>query len=450
MRDTVMRRKKDPENISYPSPGPSGHPLPSGEGSQADWTPLTRIAFRFCFIYLGLYVVASQILGSLLLIPYFQFRGLGPHWPLREITTWIAAHIFHITTPLTYSGESIGETSFFWVQMFWILAVSIAATGIWSYLDRKRKHYATLHQWFHFFIRIALASQMFEYGMTKIIPNQFPAPPLITLTQPAGHLSLQGLLWASVGASPAYEIFLGCAEMLGGILLLLPRTAMLGALVCLADMTQVFVLNMTYDIGLKQISFHLILLCLFLLADDFTRLINFFFRNRVVESSSQANRVAVGLQLAFGVYLIAMQTFINWSFWHTGGGGSPRSALYGIWNVEQLSVDGQLQPPALNDYDRQWRRVIFDLPSTVAFQRLDDSIAHYGAYIDTGMKSIALTKGSSKTWKSSFAYQRSGSDQLILDGDMDNHRIHIQLQLADFDTFPLLNSTFRWVRPDQK
>ncbi len=145
-----------------------------------------------------------------------------------------------------------------------------------------------------------------------------------------------------------------------------------------------------------------------------------------------------------------MQTFINWSFWHTGGGGSPRSALYGIWNVEQLSVDGQSQTPALNGYDRQWRRVIFDLPGSVAFQRIDDSIAHYGASIDNGAMSIALTKGSSKTWNSSFTYRRSGSDQLILDGDMDNHRIHMQLQLADFDTFPLLNSPFRWVRPNQK
>jgi hypothetical protein len=411
---------------------------------------LTRIAFRFCFVYFGLYVLASQIFGSLLLIPYFQFRGLGPHWPLREITIWVAAHIFQITTPLTYAGDNIGETSFFWVQMFWISAASIVATAIWTHLDRRRNHYATLYKWFVLFIRLALASQMFEYGMTKVIPNQFRSPSLITLIQPVGNLSLEGLLWASIGASPAYEIFLGCAEMLAGILLLLPRTAMLGALICLADMTQVFVFNMTYDIGLKQISFHLMLLSLFLLAADFRRLASFFFMNRAVEPSTHTDRFARGLTIAFGAYLIAMQIFINWSFWHTSGGGSPRSALYGIWNVEQLSIDGQLQTPALNDYDRQWRRVIFDLPSTMAIQRLDDSIAHYGASIDTGAESIALTKGASKTWKSSFSYQRSGTDQLVLDGDMDNHRIHMQLQLADFDTFPLLNSTFRWGRPNQK
>ena len=445
-----MRRKKDPEKISYPSPGPLAHPLPSGEGAfPSEWSPLTRIAFRFCFIYLGLYVLASQILGSLLLIPYFQFRGLGPLWPMREVTIWVAAHIFQITTPLTYTGDNIGETSFFWVQMFWILAVSIVTTGIWTRLDTKRTQYATLYKWFVLFIRLALASQMFEYGMTKVIPNQFRSPSLVTLIQPVGNLSLETLLWTSIGASTAYQIFLGCAEMLAGILLLLPRTALLGALICLADMTQVFVFNMTYDIGLKQISFHLILLSLFLLAGDFTRLTDFFM-NRTVLPSPRTDRFARGLQIAFGAYLIVAQTFINWSFWHTGGGGSPRSALYGIWNVEQLSVDGQFQTPALYDYDRQWRRVIFDLPGTVAFQRLDDSIARYGSSIDTGLKSIALTKGSSKTWKSSFSYQRSGADQLILDGDMDNHRIHMQLQLADFDTFPLLNSTFRWVRPDQK
>jgi len=431
---SAKRSSKDAEKATSPSPSP--------------WSPLKRVAFRFCFTYLGLYILATQIFGSLVLIPYFQFRGLGPLWPMREITIWIAVHVFGIATPLTYLGDSIGETSFFWVQMFWILAFSIPATIVWSFVDRDRKHYATLYQWFHFFVRLALASQMFEYGMTKVIPNQFRAPPLVTLVQPVGNLSLEGLLWASIGAAPAYQIFLGCAEVLGGVLLLLPRTALLGALICLADVTQVLMFNMTYDIGLKQISFHLVLLCLFLLAPDFTRLSNFLFLNRAVAPSARSSRFQLGLQLALGLYLIGMQTIVNWNYWRTSGDGSPRSALYGIWNVEELSVDGQVRTPALHDYDRQWRRVIFDSPNVVAFQRTDDSIAHYGASIDVYAKSIALTKGASRTWNSSFTFQRLGSDQLLLDGDMDNHRIHMKLQLAEFDTFPLLNSTFRWVRPN--
>ena len=415
-----------------------------------DWKPVTRVAFRFCFSYLGLYCLATQIFGSLFLIPFLSFRGLGPLWPMRDITLWVDAHVFHITTPLVYSGESIGETSFFWVQLFWILIVSIIATAVWSILDVRRKNYSTLHQWFRLFVRFALAAQMFEYGMTKVIPVQFRSPSLVTLVQPVGNQTLSGILWASIGASQAYEIFLGCAEMLGGILLLVSRTTMLGALICLADMAQVFVLNMTYDIGLKQITLHLILLSLFLLASDFSRLVDFFFLGRATapDPVPRANRSVLALQISFGIYLIGIQAFANWNYWNTEGGRSPRSELYGIWNVDELSVDGQLRSPELNDYDRRWRRVIFDAPGVVAFQRTDDSIAHYGATIDIYGNSIALTKGHSKSWKSGFTFQRPMPDQLILDGDMDSHRIHMQLQLVTLDSFPLRSSSFRWVRPN--
>jgi hypothetical protein len=48
--------------------------------------------------------------------------------------------------------------------------------------------------------------------------------------------------------------------MAAGMLLLLPQTTTLGALIGFADMLQVFVLNMTYDFGLKQVSLHYLLM----------------------------------------------------------------------------------------------------------------------------------------------------------------------------------------------
>jgi len=135
------------------------------------------------------------------------------------------------------------------------------------------------------------------------------------------------------------------------------------------------------------------------------------------------------------------------SWFAPGGPGSPRSALYGIWDVAQLSVDGQLRSPLLNDYDRRWRRVIFDAPGVVVFQRTDDSFAHYGASVDIRDHSIALTKGNSRSWKASFRFQRPAEEHLILDGEMDRHTIHVELQRVDFDAFRLLNSGFRWIRP---
>jgi hypothetical protein len=121
--------------------------------------------------------------------------------------------------------------------------------------------------------------------------------------------------------------------------------------------------------------------------------------------------------------------------------------LYGIWNVEQLSVDGQVRPPDANDYDRRWRRVIFDAPEEVVFQRTDDSFARYGASIDRGSGALDLTKGGSRIWSSRFTFDRPSDDHLTLDGEMDGHRIRAELQRVDASAFPLLNSRFRWIRP---
>jgi hypothetical protein len=311
-----------------------------------------------------------------------------------------------------------------------------------------------VHGWFRLFVRLALAAALFEYGMTKVIPTQFPAPSLATLVTPVGDLTLSALLWASVGAAPAYEIFTGCVEVLAGVLLLVPRTAALGAAIGLGALIQVFALNMTYDVGLKLVTFHLIVLALVVLAPNLRPLADFFIRHRpgiprpepIPVRSPEARRALFAAQLVFGAYLLGMYTHINLRFWEVGGGGRPRSALYGVWNVEQLAIDGQVRPSDANDYDRRWRRVIFDEPGRVVVQRTDDSLATYGAAIDTSRNVVALTKGPSRTWEASFTFARESDDRLTLAGEMDGQRIEARLRRVEFEAFPLLNSTFRWMR----
>jgi len=396
--------------------------------------------------------MATQIIGSLILIPGVSFRGFGLLWPMREITFWFGRVILGIQTPLIYAGSS-RDSAFYWVQAFWLLIGSIIATAVWSLLDRKRDNYHDLNRYFRFFVRFGLAAQMFEYGMTKLIPTQFPSPSLNTLVTPVGNLSLQGMLWTSVGAATGYEVFTGCAELLAGVLLIVPRTALLGAIICLADMTQVFLLNMSYDIGVKMISFHLILLTCFFLAPDARRLADLFLLNRAVQPvahrTNPRSRLALAAQILFGVYLLAMQADVNWVYWYADGGGRAKSALYGIWDVQQLSINDQTQAVDLNDYDRRWRRVIFDSPESMVFQRTDDSFARYGVTVDVPGKTLSLKKGPSKTWKSSFSFDRQGPEELVLDGEMDGYRIRMRLQLVALDTLRLLNSDFRWVRPSE-
>jgi hypothetical protein len=80
------------------------------------------------------------------------------------------------------------------------------------------------------------------------------------------------------------------------------------------------------------------------------------------------------------------------------------------------------------------------------FQRMDDSFAGYGASVNINEHTLALTKQSDKTWKAGFHFQRPAQDQLILDGNMDGHKIHMQLQLVDRNSFVLVNRGFHWIQ----
>ena len=443
-----MTRRSRTASTPPPPPG-TIHDPPSQD---PPWTPPRLFLFRFGLLYLGLFSLATQITGSMIPNLAFTYRGFGRLWPMRDITHQVASSVFGVTSRL--DDVSAGEPPFFWSQTLWLLVVSLLAAAAWSAFDRRRHGHPTLLAWFRLFVRLALAAALFEYGMTKVIPTQFPAPSLATLVTPVGDLTLSALLWTSIGAAPAYEIFTGCVEVLAGVLLLLPRTAALGAAIGLGALIQVFALNMTYDVGLKLVTFHLIVLALIVLAPSLQPLADFFLRDRpgiprpepIPVRSPQARRVLFVAQLVFGAYLLGMYTHINLRFWEVGGGGQPRSALYGVWNVEELAVDGQVRPAETNDYDRRWRRVIFDEPDRLVIQRTDDSLATFGASIDTRRNVVALTKGTSRTWGAAFTFVREPGGGLTLEGEMDGQRIEARLRLVETEAFPLLNSTFRWMR----
>jgi hypothetical protein len=416
---------------------------------------LVLAVFRFGVVYLTLFCLATQISGSVIPNPWFTYRGLGRLWPMRGITHWVARSVFGVDMPL--DDVSGGETLFFWIQWAWLLAVSVVLATAWMLLGPRRARAASTPgapalPWWRVAVRITLAASMLEYGMTKVIPTQFPAPPLTALVTPVGDMTLSALLWTTIGSAPAYQIATGCIEVLAGVLLLLPWTVPLGALLSLGSLLQVLALNMTFDIGVKLVTIHLIALAAILLVPDARSLMAVLLRlpSPLVPSFGgprKRDSTMVMLPIAFGVYLLGVQTWINWNFWQVGGGGRPKSALYGIWDVERLSVDGQIRPAELNDYDRRWRRVIFDAPDALVVQRTDDSFARYGVSIDRSSGTLALTKGGSRTWTSRLTYDRGSGDQMTVEGEMDGHRIEAELRLVDPSAFPLLNSSFRWIRP---
>src|SRR5262249_44254154 len=147
-------------------------------------------------------------------------------------------------TNLTGSGDKTID----WIHAFLLLVLCALVTLAWSIVDRRRASYASLHKWFHVFLRFAAGTTMVGYGMVKAIPLQMPAPNLTRLLEPYGSFSPMGVLWYSIGASFPYERFAGSMELTAAVLLFIPRLWMLGAMVLVADSVQIFTLNMTYDV----------------------------------------------------------------------------------------------------------------------------------------------------------------------------------------------------------
>ena len=414
----------------------------------ARWSLPARVAFRFCVLYFGLYVLLTQMLNGLLQLPIPRLDRMLMAKPIEAV----ARNVFGVTQPLViFSGS--GDKTYDWVLAFCMLVIAVTGTILWSVVRRRTLSYAGFQKWFRLFLRFALGSTMVSYGAAKAIPLQMPYPPLQRLLEPFGHFSPMGVLWYSIGASRPYEIFTGCAELLAGILLFIPATATLGALVCLACTIQIFTLNMTYDVPVKLFSFHLILMSLFLLAPDARRLANLFILNRAAGPSTipplgrtrRAWRIAAALQIVFGIYLVGMNMNQSVQGWKAYGGGSPKSPLYGIWNVTKMEIDGVERSALVTDYDR-FRRVIFDHPARMSFQRMDDTFVGFGNTIDLNAKTLKLTRQPDAAALATFAIHQAAADRMVLDGVMNGKKMTLQLELFPRDKFLLVTRGFHWVQ----
>ncbi len=205
-------------------------------------------------------------------------------------------------------------------------------------------------------------------------------------------------------------------------------------------------LNMTYDVPVKLFSFHLILFSAFLLLPERTRLLQFCFldcpvgpaRNEKLFSTRRANRIATALQILFGALLFFFQFHDAAKGWKEYGGGAPKSPLYGIWNVDVMTINGQPHPPLLTDNAR-YRYVIFDYPQLTVVQHMDDKIAYLQSSFDPKTNKLTLSK------TGEFTVARANG-RLTLDGHLGHDQIHIESTLLDCQSFLLVSRGFHWVQ----
>ena len=395
------------------------------------WSLATRIAFRFAFSYLVLYNFPFPLDW----LPYAE-TTVGWYSRLwQRLVGWAGQAFFGVTAVSRVNGS--GDSTFGYVSIFCVAAIAVVATLVWSILDRKRENYARLHEWLRVYVRFSLAFIMMSYGMVKILPSQYPPLTLDRLLQPFGDASPMGLLWTLMSASRAYTFFGGVSEMLGGVLLLFRRTTLLGALVTIAVMTNVVMMNFTYDVPVKILSTHLLLMAVFLVLPDLRRLLDFFVLHKPRELFDTRWKRIAGL--AFRTALIL---FVLYTLYDTTPTGTKRSPFYGIWNVDTLVLNDVAPNPA---DPARWRRVIFDNPVSFALQTMDDSRTRFRLKLDEKKKTMSLVERDKPESTAALVYQRPDAGTMLLDGTFRGQRIHAVLHKAPIPSFRLTSRGFHWI-----
>lgn len=404
------------------------------------WSSLTRVAFRFVFCYLVLYCLylADALLTIFFLRVSKRLPSSGLISPLWHVVVpWVGQHILHLHSAITVFSNGSGDTTYDYVLVLCELLIAAVATVFWTILDGARPNYRNLHQWLRLVVRLSLGAQMISYGMDKAIPLQFMGMPLSTLTKPFGEMSPSSLLWSFMGASTGYTMFSGVAEVLGGILILLPPTVTLGALVSLAAMTNVLALDLSYDVPVKLMAFHLVLLAAFLLISETRRLADVLVFNRSAEPVAYAafskrswvNRVASILPLVWGVFLLSFFMFFNYKSWSARRElAADHGPLYGVWIVEQFSYLGPTTGPLFTAKIQQemeiapgeenWQRVLFESSKTVVLQLKGGVMDQVDATLNQGRGTLVLTDSGDQEWRCTLSFRRPTESLLSLQGSV--------------------------------
>lgn len=318
----------------------------------AQWTSLQKLGFRLLFtIGGGILIVVGDALLLVTMDATVVYADAGRY--LLEPAIWPPAQIGSYLT----RGRGVEITKSAGLDMLWFwcfhlgwIVVALPITAVWTVLDRRRSDYTRLAASMIVFSRFALALVMIYYGMGKVIPVQmgFMALPDHQL-QLIGDTHLFQTLWGFMAASEPYSIAAGLVEVASGVLLLWNRTWLLGALGSVVATTQIFLLNMSYDVPVKLVAGELLVVGIGITAPYWPNLMRVVFNRgdtRPVEhwlplGADRCWLRRTGVAAKFGVagILLAVTAVggaMLYITYHT-----PTSTLDGVWRATSFTVDGR-------------------------------------------------------------------------------------------------------------
>lgn len=208
------------------------------------------------------------------------------------------------------------------------------------------------------FCRVALAVSFFPTGFVKIMGERFAEG--LPSNNPLGHY------FDALHQTGYYYTFIGVVQIIIAILLLIPRTSLLGALMYFPIIINICVLTYATRFEGTRLVTMMVLACLFLLIWDYDRLKHVLpFNKQKVEPPVIKNPVGPRLRIIFFGGCAAILAFIivgTFYLFEIGPANSEeacRNQCYGNQNpaaceafCDCIYKDGRGLENCLGDYDR--------------------------------------------------------------------------------------------------
>jgi hypothetical protein len=408
-----------------------------------------RLLERFALIAFGLYHIPLFLnnypsLGG----GGFNDTGLAPLW--GHVFTvpgiYVARHLFGMTGPMpgANAGDN-GDVGEEFARLLLAVVIGVIGAVVWTMADRKRPRAQWVEGALKLLLRYSLALGLASYAVAKLLPQQFPPLTVSSLEVRVGDLTPMRLLWNFMQYSRPYAFFGGLMEMTAVLLLCFRRTATLGALVCLAVMTNVALLNLAYGVQVKLYSLMLVVSAAVLVLYDLPRLLAMFVTNAPVPPAPLTpdvqDRIPDGPRWVIKVVLVGSVLVSSVMAMNSGSPEplGPAATVNGAWVLTAFARDGQALETTGNP--ARWRRLIVE-NGGVLIRLESDSLMRCRRMPSTPPAGLKLACSRNRTGE--LNWTRNG-DVLQLDGTFDGAKVTATGQYVNRSDYPLWRSGFRWI-----
>ncbi|MFT3934152.1 MAG: hypothetical protein QM726_11090 [Chitinophagaceae bacterium] len=179
-----------------------------------------------------------------------------------------------------FSNKWIPPPVFIAIPILLVLLFVIIYSFYWHQQERKKQRQTTgtLTFW-QGIIRFSITLDLSMIGWQKIFHLQFHTP-LAILDQPFSSFSGEALTWAYFGHSYAFTCVVGLLQIAGAYLLLFKRISLFGCFILFPVLLNIVCIDFFYNLEAGELGHAVILLMgvVYLLLQDYNRLVEFFFR----------------------------------------------------------------------------------------------------------------------------------------------------------------------------